>query len=35
MFEKEAEDSIKLRKWEEPRACKEITPPKEIKENEN
>ena len=28
-------DSIKLRKWEEPRAWKEITPPKEIEENEN
>lgn len=24
------EDNIKLRKWEEPRAWKEITPPKEI-----
>ena len=28
-------DNIKLRKWEEPRAWKEITPPKEIEENEN
>ena len=28
-------DNIKLRKWEEPRAWKEIVPPKEIEENEN
>ena len=27
-------DNIKLRKWEEPRAWKEITPPKEIEEND-